>query len=763
MPHSKGFVIGGSNCTFWIYNKNEKDMRNPYVKEDRRIYNKDPKFSNLFVNSFTLVNDDTIVCGVENGSLLEVPFSNEKQTPDEKFNFEDLIQPFHTQRITDFDICLRKPLIATCSYDKSVKIWNYLDYTLENSKEFDQTAQAISFHPSGFHVAVAFTDRVRMLNILYSEKKNDLRTAKDISQRGCQELAYSNGGHYLAIATGSIIQLYAVYSGECLQEFTMRGHTNGIRKIVWYQDDLGLFSSATDGLVLAWNLEDVVANNGKKPEEVLPLTTSYVTSLDFVVNEKGEKTVFTNSVDSNIYEINIRNAKNDQRDKDLGDAQKKWIVDTPKCLPTGAKIACLTLSKSKNYMFMGTEGPTNPGMIRCYKYPFQQAGVAQIQTHSIGVIKIIISNDDSYLFSIGEDCNLIVYELKDKDSKVKRDKESFGMLMSEEYLYDRDKYKRKQKTIEALNQKVKEMEADIDYRNKTATQLKLDKIGKLEGEREQQLSVNEQKMATISEEISEMEEQYDSLLETVRQRHEEKKMALEMEHKTKLVSEVKKYEDKLKEKVLADEQHKKFEEEIIQRHNEFVTKLREDYEAQLRQGELEREEIQMKKAELVEKFMKERDEVEEKAERDIEQLKETKEAEIKRMQEDKQTKQFGLQLASSECSLAEFKMKDKEARHKDIMDEITSIQDEISTFTKDQENNEKEIMERDKTIEKKIERINELKRKTQELEKFKFVLDYKIKELKRDIGPREEDIAKMKEQLNNMASEVEHFLRTNAH
>ena len=88
------------------------------------------------------------------------------------------------------------------------------------------------------------------------------------------------------------------------------------------------------------------------------------------------------------------------------------------------------------------------------------------------------------------------------------------------------------------------MEADIDYRNKTATQLKLDKIGELEGKREQQLSVNEQKMATISEEISEMEEQYDVLLETVRNKHEEKKMALEMEHKTKLVSEVKKYEDK---------------------------------------------------------------------------------------------------------------------------------------------------------------------------------------------------------------------------
>jgi len=39
--------------------------------------------------------------------------------------------------------------------------------------------------------------------------------------------------------------------------------------------------------------------------------------------------------------------------------------------------------------------------------------------------------------------------------------------------------------------------------------------------------------------------------------------------------------------------------------------------------------------------------------------------------------------------------------------------------------------------------IYELKKKTQELEKFKFVLDYKIKELKRDIGPREDDIQKL--------------------
>lgn len=74
----------------------------------------------------------------------------------------------------------------------------------------------------------------------------------------------------------------------------------------------------------------------------------------------------------------------------------------------------------------------------------------------------------------------------------------------------------------------------------------------------------------------------------------------------------------------------------------------------------------------------------------------------------------------------------------------------------------KELEERQKTINDKSSRIFELKKKTEELEKFKFVLDYKIKELKRDIGPREEEIAKMMEQISNMNSEILHFKRTNA-
>jgi hypothetical protein len=54
-----------------------------------------------------------------------------------------------------------------------------------------------------------------------------------------------------------------------------------------------------------------------------------------------------------------------------------------------------------------------------------------------------------------------------------------------------------------------------------------------------------------------------------------------------------------------------------------------------------------------------------------------------------------------------------------------------------------------------------LKKKNQELEKFRFVLDYKIKELKLQIAPREHEIATMKKQIEEMNIELEQYQKSN--
>lgn len=50
-------------------------------------------------------------------------------------------------------------------------------------------------------------------------------------------------------------------------------------------------------------------------------------------------------------------------------------------------------------------------------------------------------------------------------------------------------------------------------------------------------------------------------------------------------------------------------------------------------------------------------------------------------------------------------------------------------------------------------RIYDLKKKNEELEKFKFVLDYKVGELKKQIEPRENEVKEMKDQVHEVRGE----------
>merc|ERR1711977_43207 len=103
-------------------------------------------------------------------------------------------------------------------------------------------------------------------------------------------------------------------------------------------------------------------------------------------------------------------------------------------------------------------------------------------------------------------------------------------------------------------------------------------------------------------------------------------------------------------------------------------------------------------------------------------------------------------------------------KEKDLTDKMElnkRKQEKIDALMKDKDSNEKEIKERDKTIGDKETRIGDLRKQNQELEKFKFVLDYKIKELKAQIDPKNEYIAEMKTQILAMDAELEDYMRKN--
>ena len=63
------------------------------------------------------------------------------------------------------DICIRKPLIVTCGSDKFIRIWNYEERTIEAYKSFNEEAHCVSFHPSGLHLVVGLSDRLRLMSV----------------------------------------------------------------------------------------------------------------------------------------------------------------------------------------------------------------------------------------------------------------------------------------------------------------------------------------------------------------------------------------------------------------------------------------------------------------------------------------------------------------------------------------------------------------------------------------------------------------------
>jgi WD40 repeat protein len=184
-----------------------------------------------------------------------------------EFNY--VICQFHKAEVTGLDVCVRKQLIATCSLDKTVCIWNYETRQLEiRSNPFTESFLAVAFHPSGLHLLVACSDKIQICNVL-SRKIDD--SIKSLPVKGCSEVRFSHGGHLFACTTAQSnkeIHIYNFYTLEITTNMQFSGsHTNRIRSIAWFENDMGFASTGIDGNIYFFNLYSGSAKeNGKRDE-----------------------------------------------------------------------------------------------------------------------------------------------------------------------------------------------------------------------------------------------------------------------------------------------------------------------------------------------------------------------------------------------------------------------------------------------------------------------------------------------------------------
>ena len=122
------------------------------------------------------------------------------------------------------DVCIKKQLIVTASTDKTVRIWDYERKSLEISCIFKEEGHGVAFHPSGFHIVVGFTDKLRFINII----SKTLVVYKEIPLKSCKVIKFCYGGHLVAVASGNVIHIYNFYTGECPPNFIFKGQETNI-------------------------------------------------------------------------------------------------------------------------------------------------------------------------------------------------------------------------------------------------------------------------------------------------------------------------------------------------------------------------------------------------------------------------------------------------------------------------------------------------------------------------------------------------------
>merc|ERR1712054_33063 len=88
----------------------------------------------------------------------------------------------------------------------------------------------------------------------------------------------------------------------------------------------------------------------------------------------------------------------------------------------------------------------------------------------------------------------------------------------------------------------------------------------------------------------------------------------------------------------------------------------------------------------------------------------------------------------------------------DIIDQSTK---RIDMLKRDIEKLKSDVSEREGQIGEREKRISDLKNKARELEKFKFVLDYRNEELKKLIEPKNQELAQLKSQIEELDDELQ--------
>ena len=225
--------------------------------------------------------------------------------------------------------------------------------------------------------------------------ESELRSFKEIVLKSACQIKFSNGGNFLAAAYSKQkynIHLINVYNSYNLEEIArLSDHSNIITELCWKPDDKALYSVGTDGFVSEWKVDVKPENKEWACRKWSQNNAKY----NSVVYEKTNKSILVSGVESNKPVIREYRLEKEQ-------AHKLYTM--------GFKITKLQWLTSQ-WNIPAIIAGTDEGCIKVFNSSFDNIVEQTLNIHLKEISKIHVSPCGRYVFSVGEDCNIFVYQV----------------------------------------------------------------------------------------------------------------------------------------------------------------------------------------------------------------------------------------------------------------------------------------------------------------------------------------------------------------
>lgn len=747
------------------------------------------------VNSIT-ISDTTTYNNAVSSSQHDINNDETQQSANNIKSSQQIIDDSN-DTIIDFDICVLKPIVIVAGQiNHNIQIWNYIKGDLLLHQKFLETPSSVSIHPLGHHAIIGFSDKLRLMNVLYDDQ---FRCIWHYPIKMCRECKFSKGGHLFAAVQGTSILLFDFHNKRKI--FELKGHNNRIYKLVWdTYDDSFIVSCDEDGTIYCWCVKtgqrvgEYFRKGGARAFQCCGVMAMDGTRALWIVDggklhKLSIPTLERIQSQSSSSSSSSSDEQHDENEEEFyhKDPQNSTMFEEP--------LACTT-KKSTNpqLVFVASKEDTNVlnifhtntnanGQHNEYLSTVQlnitnnsklhtnlhQQYTSSIATNNkIDALKII--NDRFLLVMDSKKTFLHVFEIQNRQHRRQslittvqniEDYAPSNAGWNEDVLVSRNDLEEKNNLITELHNEVEELIHQNDYQLRLKELSTIEDINEINEANAQALEKERLKLKRLMRQSELKEQDNENLLKQMDEQFDTKLQDCECNNQQQLLRAVDNYHATLK-RIKTDRELKKKEKSQLEenQHNHL-----KDLTFSLRNELEEKRKLRLKlEAEICEKekeIKEMKDQFEDDIDEEVEKLKIMYKERIEK--EKNETTQFtgDNSILRKKVQNMRNEIENKKERVKILLQKEEEMRDTIKEREELIETEKRKIESKENIITTKINMIAELKKKNQELEKFQRVLQFGEVELQKRIAPREKEASDVKKQIAGIHMALDHYHESN--